>query len=367
MQAVVVHSLDEGAHLEEVEIDGPGPGEVLVRVVASGVCGSDLHVLDGTSPVLNLPMVLGHEGAGVVEAVGEDVRAVVPGDHVVIALYGPCLGCRNCLSGNLVHCNGDARIKAIRGTLPDGSTHLSQRGVAVNPFVGSGTLAEYSLVRASQVVVVPPDVPLEVICLAGCGVTTGLGAVFNIAHVQPGDAVAVIGCGGVGLSVVQGARIAGATQIIAIDTNPAKLELAERMGATHRLQSGATPITEMVAELRPGGVDVAFEVVGRPELVAAALAITRPGGSCVMVGSQPPGSVIPVDARVLAQERRLMGCIGGSNIPARDIPRIVDLYRSGELRLDEMVTLRVTLAEFGEAFRALQAGEVARSVVTMER
>ncbi len=366
MKAWVVRISGEPAQLEDVEIAAPQAGEVRVRIAASGVCGSDLTVLAGRSPVAKFPVVLGHEGAGVVVEVGAGVTSVAPGDHVVVALYGPCLSCRNCLSGQPVHCDGMARIKAISGLMADGSTRLSSKGEPLHPFVGSGTLAQEVVVRASQLVPIPADVPLDVICLAGCGVTTGLGAIFNVAEVQPGESVAIVGCGGVGLSAVQGARIAGAGQIIAVDTNPFKLGLARRMGATDAFLLEDQDLVAAINEVRPGGVDVALEVVGIPSLVAAALASTRPGGRCVMVGSPPAGSAIPVDARVLFSERRLLGCVGGSNVPARDIPRIVQLYRNGSLLLDELVSQRFALSAAADAFAAAAAGQVARGVVVMD-
>jgi S-(hydroxymethyl)glutathione dehydrogenase/alcohol dehydrogenase len=264
-----------------------------------------------------------------------------------------------------VHCNGLARVKAISGLMSDDSTRLSKGGEQLYPFVGSGTLAEEVVVRASQLVTIPVDVPLDVICLAGCGVTTGLGAVFNVAQVRPGESVAVVGCGGVGLSAIQGARIAGAAQIVAVDTNPFKLELAQQMGATDLVLLEEQDLVSAITGVCPGGVDVALEVVGIPALVAAALASTRPGGRCVMVGSPPSGTTIPVDGRVLFSERKLMGCVGGSNVPARDIPRIVELYRSGALLLDELVSQRFSLEEGDQAFAATAAGQVARSVVVM--
>jgi S-(hydroxymethyl)glutathione dehydrogenase/alcohol dehydrogenase len=366
MKAAVLHDYAEGPRLEEdVEVLEPRAGEVLVRVEASGVCGSDLHVLHGRSNAVTLPVVLGHEGAGIVEMVGAGVTSVRPNDSVVIALYGPCLACHNCLTGRLVHCDGPARVQAIFGKMADGSTRLRRDGVPLHPMVGCGSLAEYAVVRETQLVAVPPDVPLDVMCLAGCGVTTGLGAVFNIGRVAAGDTVAVVGCGGVGLNVVQAARIAGAKTIVAVDTNPMKLDLASDLGATHVVDPRDEPLGEAMERLVPGGVDVAFEVVGSAELVVQALEVTRPGGTCVMVGSQPPGSTIPVKAGVLFQERRLVGCVGGSNIPQRDIPRVVDLYRDGRLRLDELVSRRLPLARFVEAFTALESGEVARSVVTI--
>jgi S-(hydroxymethyl)glutathione dehydrogenase/alcohol dehydrogenase len=366
VRAVVVHDIEAGAVLDDVDVEEPRAGEVLVRVAASGVCGSDLHVLHGRSVVTTLPMVLGHEAAGVVEQVGAGVEGLAAGDHVVIALYGPCGACRNCTTGNIVHCDGPARVQAIFGRTADGGSRLSQGGRPVYPMVGIGSLAEYSLVRAAQVVKIPSDVPLDVIALAGCGVTTGVGAVLNIARVAPGDTVAVIGCGGVGLNVIQACRLAGATTIVAVDTRASKLDLAADLGATHCVDSSSVDLRQGVLGVVAGGVDVAFEVVGVPALVAAAFELTRPGGTCVMVGSPPAGEPIPIDGRALFSERRLLGCTGGSNIPARDIPRIVALYRTGQLRLEPLITQRLPLAEFATAFADAEAGRVARSVVVME-
>jgi S-(hydroxymethyl)glutathione dehydrogenase / alcohol dehydrogenase len=361
-RAVVVRG--SGAALEDVEVEHPRAGEALVRVGATGVCGSDLHVLHGTSPVAVLPMVLGHEGAGVVEEVGSGVIDVVPGDHVVLALYGPCGRCRFCRSGRFPLCEGPARVAAISGLMEDGSTRVrASSGEPLRPFVGLGTMCGFVVVRESQLVKVDSTIPLDLICLAGCGVTTGLGAVFNIARVGPGDSVAVVGCGGVGLNVVQGARIAGATTIIALDTNPRKLELAARMGATHTADPRADGIRAAVEEIVPGGVDTAFEVVGVPALVAEAFTATRPGGTTVMVGSPPNGTTIPIDSRALFSERRLLGCTGGSNVPARDIPRIAALYREGVLDLSTLVTRTRPLAEFADAVADAEHGEVARTVL----
>jgi Zn-dependent alcohol dehydrogenase len=361
-RAVVVRG--SGPALEEVSVDAPRPGEVRVRVAATGVCGSDLHVLHGTSPVAVLPLVLGHEGAGTVESVGDGVTDVVPGDHVVLALYGPCGRCRSCRSGRFPLCEGAARVAAITGLMEDGTTRVrSSSGEALRPFVGLGTMAGYAVVRESQLVKVDQSVPLELICLAGCGVTTGLGAVFNIAQVAPGDSVAVVGCGGVGLNVVQGARIAGATTIVALDTNPVKLELASRMGATHTADPTAAGIKAAVEAVVPGGVDIAFEVVGVPALVAETFTATRPGGTTVMVGSPPNGTTVPIDSRALFSERRLLGCTGGSNVPARDIPRITALYREGSLDLSTLVTRTRPLTEFAEAVADAERGEVARTVL----
>jgi S-(hydroxymethyl)glutathione dehydrogenase / alcohol dehydrogenase len=364
--AVVVRAVSDGPQLEEIDVEGPHAGEVLVRVAASGICGSDLHVVHGRSVIDAFPMVLGHEGAGVVEAVGDGVRTVSPGDHVVLALYGPCGECTQCRTGRFVLCDGTARISAISGRMADGSTRLRLGGgETLYPMVGVGSLAELAVLRADQVVRIDPEIPLDLICLAGCGVTTGLGAVFNVADVRPGESIAVVGVGGVGLNVVQGARIAGATTIVAVDTNPRKLDLAQRLGATHAVDPRDSGIPDAVRGVVPSGVDVAFEVVGVPRLVADAFLATRPGGRCVMVGSPPAGEPIPIDGRALFSERRLLGTTGGSNVPARDIPRIAQLYQEGRLDLDTLVSARRPLHDFAESIAETERGEVARSVVVM--
>jgi Zn-dependent alcohol dehydrogenase len=367
-QAVVVRSVAEGPRLEDVEVEEPRDGEVLVRMAASGICGSDLHVVHGRSVIDAFPMVLGHEGAGVVEAVGPGVSgSVVPGDHVVLALYGPCRDCRACRTGRFVLCDGAARVAAISGRMADGSTRVrtASDNEPLYPMVGIGSLAELAVLRADQVVKVDQQIPLDVICLAGCGVTTGLGAVFNVADVRAGESVAVVGCGGVGLNVVQGARIAGATTIVAVDTNPRKLALAEELGATHAVDPSASGIVDAVQRVVRGGVDVAFEVVGVPQVVAETFLATRPGGRCVMVGSPPAGEAIPIDGRALFSERRLLGTTGGSNVPARDIPRIANLCADGRLDLDTLVSARRPLRDFAESIAETERGEVARSVVVM--
>lgn len=365
MKAVVLHDYALGAHVEEVDVEEPRADEVLVKVAASGVCGSDMHVLHGRSVAANLPMVLGHEGAGVIAAVGSAVTDVSVGDHVVIALYGPCGRCAACRKADFVNCDGPERMKAIFGTRADGTSPFSQRGKQINPFVGSGTLAEYNVVRAAQVIRIPKDIPLDVICLAGCGVTTGIGAALNTAQIIPGSTVAVVGCGGVGLNVIMGARIAGAARIIAVDTNRLKLDMAANVGATDFVDASTTTMIDGIKSIVPGGADYAFEVVGSAELVAQVFECTRQGGTTVMVGSPPTGSKIPIDGRALFNERRLLGTIGGSNIPGRDIPRIVSLYQAGQLPLEKLISQRIALDEVEKAFAAAEAGTVARSVVTM--
>jgi S-(hydroxymethyl)glutathione dehydrogenase/alcohol dehydrogenase len=364
MRAAVLHEFGRPLAIEDVAVEEPRAGEVLVRLAASGVCRSDLHAQHGRSPVARLPMVLGHEGAGVVEQVGSGVAGLAVGDPVVIALYGPCGACRDCRSGRIERCASETRRNNMFGLMPDGSTRLSLGGEPVHPMVGAGTLAEYSLVREAQAVAIPPDVPLELACLIGCGVTTGVGAVLNVARVAPGSSVAVIGCGGVGLNVVQAARLAGAARIVAVDPQTTKLDLASDLGATDLVpiepgQSAAEAIQQRV----PGGVDFAFEVVGSPALVREALLATRAGGMAVMVGSPPDGAELVIEARQLFWDRALVGTVGGGNVPQRDIPRIAELYRAGKLELAKLVSQRLPLERANEAFRALEEGKLARSLV----
>lgn len=363
--AVVVRTPGGPPEVTEVEVAPPGPGEVRIRIAASGVCGSDLHVLHGTSPVANPPLVLGHEGAGVVETVGPAVTSLAPGDHVVVALYGPCRRCQPCVTGDMARCRGSERVAAISGLMADGSTRVRDAAGPLHPFVGIGSLAGFVVVRESQAVRIDPAMPLELACLAGCGVTTGLGAVFNTARVRPGSSVLVVGSGGVGLSVVQGARLAGAVRIVAVDPHPGRRALARELGATDAVDPSNTPMDAAVRALEPEGVDVAFEVVGDTRLVADALAVTRPGGTCVMVGSPPSKSVIEIDARTLFEGRRLLGCVGGDNVPHRDIPRAVALHRRGDLHLDALAAARFPLEGIADAVAGMSAGDLARAVIVI--
>ena len=366
-QAVVVRSVAEGPRLLEIEVDEPGAGEVLVRVAASGICGSDLHVVHGRSVIDAFPMVLGHEGAGVVEQVGDGVRHLAVGDHVVLALYGPCNECDACRTGRFVLCDGTARVSAIRDGWP------TARRACASPTARPSTRWSASAASPSsrccardQVVKIDPAIPLDVICLAGCGVTTGLGSVFNVADVRAGESVAVIGCGGVGLNVVQGARIAGATTIVAVDPNPLKLRLALDVGATHAVDPTEAGIVDAVRSVVPGGVDAAFEVVGVPQLVADTFLSTRTGGRCVMVGSPPAGQPDPARRPGAVQRAEVARHHRREQRAARDIPRLASLYQDGRLDLDVLVSARRPLHDFAESIAETERGEVARSVVVMD-
>ena len=364
MRAAVMHETHKPLEIEDVEVENPQAGEVLVRIAASGVCRSDLHAVEGESPVSMPPMILGHEGAGVVEEIGPGVQGVAPGDHVVIALYGPCGTCGECRAGDITNCWSETRTHNMYGRMPDGTTRLRLNGQPIAGMCGSGSLAEQSVVREAQLVKIDPEIPLDLACLAGCGVTTGIGAALNIAEVRPGSSAAVIGCGGVGLNVIQGNAIAGAARIIACDTQQSKLDLASDLGATDCLLiAPGESISERIKSLAPAGVDYAFEVVGHTPLVTEAFEATRTGGTTVMVGAPPPGTSVTIDSRTLFSDRKLLGCMGGGNIPARDIPRIMRHYQQGTLNLEKLVETRIPLERVNDAFDALRAGETVRTVV----
>jgi len=365
-RALVAREFGAPAKIETIEVPEPGPGEVRIQIAASGVCGSDGHVLHGASTAVRLPTVLGHEGAGVIESAGPGVGNVSPGEHVVIGLGIWCGDCDYCTSGRPWLCDSPKRAASFIGLRPDGSTRVSCGGEPLHTMLGVGTLSEFALAPARQVVAVDPALPLDELCLIGCGVTTGVGAALHTAQVGPAHAVAVIGCGGVGLSVVQGARIAGAHTIIAIDQVPRKLDLARDLGATHALDPAAGDVRQAVLAITGRGADYAFEVVGKPDLVTLALTLVRAGGTAVVVGISPPGSQITFQREWLMGERRLMTSAGGSVVPALGIPKLVDMVTSGRLRLSGMIDRRLPLDRVDEAFTALDSGEVARSVIVFD-
>jgi Zn-dependent alcohol dehydrogenase len=361
-RALVLEAPGTEPVLAEIEVLDPGPGEVRIKVIASGVCGTDGHAIEGTHPLPLRPVVLGHEGAGVVESVGAGVTGLAPGDHVVCALAVPCGRCRQCRRGLGEHCNSPSRRQAMSGVMADGGSRLRYAGEPAYPFFGVGTLAEYTTVRREQAVRIDEELPLDEFCLAGCGVITGYGAVLNVARVSPGDTVVVVGAGGVGVNVIQAARTAGATTIVAVDGVPEKLDLARKFGATHVLEASPDVARELSA-IEPDGADVVFEVVGKPELLTMCLGLTRVGGTCVMVGIPPAGSQLSFDAFAVSANRRLLGCRGGAVVPERDIERLVALYRAGSLNLADLIGQRIGLDDVGTALEALGRSSFARSVV----
>jgi len=352
--------------VEHIECQQPQAGEVLVRIAASGVCHSDLHVLHGTqsSP---LPVVLGHEGAGVVEAVGPDVKRVKVGDHVVLSWTPYCGQCAYCQSGHPNLCEV-VYAKMGTGLLMDGTSRLSRAGKALYHYSFISSFAEYCVVPESGCVVIERDIPLDKAALVGCAVMTGVGAALNTAHVQPGSVAAVIGAGGVGLNAIQGARLAGAVSIIAIDVNPTKLARARVFGATHLINATEVNAVATVRDLTKGmGADYTFEAVGRPETMRQCWEMARPGGTVVMVGIAPQGSELTLPAnRVVREERRLMGSFYGSARPHIDMPMILDLYMAGKLMLDELVTHHYSLEQINEAIHSLESGEAIRPVIVFD-
>jgi S-(hydroxymethyl)glutathione dehydrogenase/alcohol dehydrogenase len=350
----------------EVDIGAPKEGEVLVRIAACGVCHSDLHVVDGHLPE-PLPLVLGHEAAGVVEETGPGVQSLEPGDHVVLALVPSCGECAECRRGRPNFCTLGARM-AAEGTLADGTSRLSLNGTTLHHFNSISSFAGHAVVPESAAVKIRDDVPLDSAALVGCSVLTGYGAVMNTAKVEQGASVAVWGCGGVGANVVQGARLAGASRIVAVDTRPEKLELARELGATDVVQAGEGMDTvTAVQELTGGGPDYAFEAIGSERAIQEAWKTTRAGGTVVVVGIMPRGSSLTIDPWQFMSEKTLKGTFLGSARIQEDVPRLVDLYHAGELDLDRLVSRKLLLAELPEAFDRLRAGDVVRQVVVFDR
>ena len=356
-----MRAVGEPLVIEDIQLGTPGPREVVVRTVATGVCHSDLHVLDGALPN-PVPIVLGHEPAGVVEAVGSAVGHVAPGDHVIGCLSAFCGICEYCVAGRPNLCEGEATMRR-----PEEPPRLARNGEPIAQFVHLSAFAERMLVHENALVRIRRDVPLDRVALIGCGVTTGLGAVFNTAEVRAGSTAAVIGCGGIGLSVIQGCRIAGAGRIIAVDTAAWKLELASRLGATDVVDAGAGNPVPPVVELTAGGVDYAFEAIGTPPTVRQAVRMARKGGTVVMIGVVPAGVNVELPgADIVLREKRILGCMMGSNRFRTDMPRYVELYRRGLLRLDEMISARLPLERVNDAFAAMREGTAARSVIVFD-
>jgi S-(hydroxymethyl)glutathione dehydrogenase/alcohol dehydrogenase len=360
MKAAVLHKLHSPLTIESVDVDKPGRREVLVRTAATGVCHSDLHVVDGHGRfALDRPIVLGHEGSGVVEAVGSEVTTVRPGDHVVACLSGFCGSCPQCLDGHPNLCTGGIV------TRPDsGVPRLSQQGEPVRQFIGISSYAERMLLHENSIVKIDPEIPLDRAALVGCGVLTGVGAALRSSGLQAGQTVAVYGCGGVGLSIVQGARIGGARQIIGVDMFDGKLEMAKRVGATHAVNSAQDdPVKAIRALTRGAGVDHSFEAVGNAKLVRQAIESLAIRGTATIVGVMPPDAMIEFPWMAIRPECKVQTSRMGSNRFRIDIPLYLEFYRQGRLLLDEMVTRRGRLEDINEAFRAMKAGEVARSVL----
>src|SRR3954468_22018045 len=362
-RAAICRELNRPVVVEEITVDPPKAGEVTVKLAACGVCHSDLSATNGTL-AMQLPLVLGHEAAGEVIEVGPGVNGLKEGDHVVSSFIYMCGECRFCVAGRPVLCIEQG--KAIT-RLPDGTVRTRDaRGQPLNVFSGCGVMAEFATLHKDNVVKIDPQMPLDRAALVGCAVTTGVGAVFNTARVAPGSSVAVFGCGGVGLNVIQGAHIAGAERIIAIDTLEAKLDMAKQFGATDVLLYKEDP-TKALKKLTGGGPDYAFECVGNGELAAAVYRSIGRGGVAVVVGVAKPGDSTAVRTMTLPfEEKTLTGSYFGSCVPRVDFPRMLALYMGGQLKLDELITRRYKIEEAAAAFDDLASGKNARGVIVFQ-
>lgn len=363
MRAVVFTNPREPVRVREVDLDRPGPGEVTVAIAAAGVCHSDLHVRRGDWAV-PAPLVMGHEGAGVITEVGPGVRALSEGDHVVLSWIAPCGQCRYCLAGHPARCKVAATVVGPGGVLMDGTSRLSLDGQRIAHYLGVSSFAERAVVPASGAIRIRDDAPLDVVALVGCAVATGVGAVLNTAAVEPGAIVAVIGCGGVGLSVVQGARLARAGRIIAIDLRQEKTALARRLGATDRVDAGSADPVIAVRELAPDGVDYAFDAIGLTSTTSQAIAMLGLGGAAVLVGLPPDGATVSFEPLALAEaDQRILGSNYGSVRPAADIPALVDRFMDGDLMLNELISARLPLESAATALDDLEAGRALRTLL----
>jgi len=346
--------------VDDVETDAVGPREVLVQTKAAGVCHSDLHYIQGKYRT-RMPTVVGHEAAGVVLEVGSDVAYVKPGDHVVTCLSVFCGTCEYCTSGRPVLC-GKRSTRRGRGE----PQRLKRGGQDISQFLDLSSFAERMLVHENAVAVIDPSVPFDRAALLGCGVTTGLGAVFRTARVRAGSTVAVVGCGGVGLNAIQGAALAGAARVIAVDMNAGKLELARSFGATDTVDASAGNAVEQIKELNGDGVDYSFEAIGLKPTTEQAFAMLRPGGTATVVGMIPLGVSIELPGVEFMFEKRIQGSLMGSNQFRTDIPRYAQLYQQGRLKLDELVSARIPLEQVNDAFAQMEGGSVARSVIVFD-
>lgn len=360
MKAAIFREPHQPLVVENVDIDNPKSREVLVRTAAVGVCHSDLHHIEGLYPT-NSPSVLGHESAGIVEKVGSEVRYVKPGDHVITCLSVFCGHCELCTTGRPFSCANPETART-----DDQSPRLAQGGEVVNQFYDLSSFAEQMLIHEHALVKIRKDMPLDRAALIGCAVTTGFGAVINTADIEVGSSVAVIGCGGVGLSAINGAQIAGAGRIIAIDVKESKLELARQFGATDVIDASQCDPIKAVKELTAGGVEYSFEALGLKKTSEQAFRMLRRSGVATIIGMVPVGEMLEIHGADLLNDKRLQGSNMGSNRFRVDMPRYVDFYLDGKLKLDQMISKRIALEDINSAFDEMKRGEVARSVIVFD-
>lgn len=358
MKAAILFEANRPLEIHEVRVAKPGPREVLIRTAACGVCRSDLHFIDGVYPHVT-PTVPGHEASGVVEAVGSDVTRLRPGDHVVTFFTAFCGSCEFCVSGRPSLCIDSSTRRA-----PDAEPRLSLTdGAPIAPFLNLSAFAEQMLVHENACVAISRDMPLDRAALLGCAVLTGAGSIFRDSNVQPGESVAVIGCGGIGLAAVNAARIAGAGRIIAIDPVPEKRALARKLGATDDFDAGADNLAKQLLKLTDGGVHYAIEAVGRPHTAELAWQVLRRGGTATILGMIAPGQSVSIPGHTFLSGKKLQGSLLGSMQFPIDLPRLVQMYLDGVLDLDAMVAERIALADVNDALDKLRQGDSVRSVI----
>ena len=357
MKAAVFREVNVPMEIEDIQVSKPGPREVLIRTGAAGICHSDMHFFNGTYPG-KVPMVLGHESAGVVEEVGSDVHYVKPGDHVITCLSVFCGHCEQCFTGHLSLCQEPETNRS-----KEEEPRLSKESQSLTQFAQLGSFAEQMLVHEHAIVKIREDMPMDRAALIGCGVTTGFGAVIHTAAVEPGSTVAVIGCGGIGLSAINGAAIAGAARVIAIDMVESKLELARKVGATDTVNASDGNAVGEVIEMTGGGVHYSFEAIGLKIAAEQAFQMLRAGGTATVIGMIPPGDMVTIHGVDFLSEKKIQGSMMGSNRFRVDMPRFVDFYLQGRLHLDDLVSNRIQLTDINEGMAALETGEVARSVI----
>jgi S-(hydroxymethyl)glutathione dehydrogenase/alcohol dehydrogenase len=358
MKAAICFEPGKLLEIHDVTVDKPGPREVLIRTAATGVCRSDLHFVDGAYPA-PLPFIPGHEAAGIVEAVGDGVSTVKVGDAVVTCLSAYCGHCEFCVTGRMALCIGQHTNRK-----PGEPPRLSFNGAPVNQMLNLSAYAEMMLVHEHACVAINPEMPLDRACVIGCAVTTGAGAIFNAADLVPGETVAIVGCGGVGLAAINAAKIAGAGRIIAIDPVADKRTLAYRLGATDVVDSSDEGAAELIIEMTKGGVHHAIEAVGRPASAAMAVKVLRRGGTATILGMMPLAEKVGLSAMELLQGKKLQGSLMGNNRFPVEIPRLVEFYMRGMLDLDTIIAERMPLERINDAFEALRAGDSVRSVIT---
>jgi NDMA-dependent alcohol dehydrogenase len=364
-KAAVMTGIDQPLEIrDDIEVEAPHAGELKVRMAASGVCHSDLSMQNGTMMAAT-PIVLGHEGAGVVEEVGEGVTGFAPGDKVVISWVPQCGDCFFCNKDQGYLCENASAALATGGLL-DGTTRMKSQGSPLFQMAASGTFSDTTIIPAIGAVKIDGDIDMRVAALIGCGVLTGVGAAMNTANIRSGDVVAVVGCGGVGLNVIQGARIAGAGEIIAVDMNETKLQMAKEFGATATVNASQSNAVSQVMDMtNQRGADVAFEVIGLQDTIDQTITMVRRGGQAILVGVPRMDVMVSLPAffGVVLAEKTIKGCWYGSSNVQKDVPKLIGLYKSGQLKLDELISRTISIDEVNEAFDAMKTGEVARSVI----